>query len=74
MRDAIDFCFTYFRNPATFLNAYTCLPLSYSTRQAASAILQDVADSGVLFALLMCKNKVCSKYTMFADVFGYEPH
>ncbi|CAD5185269.1 unnamed protein product [Musa acuminata subsp. malaccensis] len=47
-------------NPATFLNAYTCLPLSYSTRQAASAILQDVADSGVLFALLMCKNKVVS--------------
>ncbi|CAL9770379.1 unnamed protein product [Musa acuminata subsp. burmannicoides] len=47
-------------NPATFLNAYTCLPLSYSTRQAASAVLQDVADSGVLFALLMCKNKVVS--------------
>ncbi|KAJ8478826.1 hypothetical protein OPV22_022553 [Ensete ventricosum] len=47
-------------NPATILNAYTCLPLAYSTRQAASAILQVVADSGVLFALLMCKNKVVS--------------
>ncbi|KAE8711492.1 double-stranded RNA-binding protein 2-like [Hibiscus syriacus] len=47
-------------NPATFLHAYTCLPLSYSTRQAADAILQDVADSGVLFAILMCKHKVIS--------------
>ncbi|TXG73848.1 hypothetical protein EZV62_002427 [Acer yangbiense] len=47
-------------NPATFLHAYTCLPLAYATRQAAGAILQDVADSGVLFALLMCKNKVIS--------------
>ncbi|KAK9123534.1 hypothetical protein Sjap_013136 [Stephania japonica] len=41
-------------NPATFLHAYTCLPLSYLTRQAAGAILQDIADSGVLFAILMC--------------------
>nr|XP_009410022.1 PREDICTED: vacuolar fusion protein MON1 homolog A-like [Musa acuminata subsp. malaccensis] len=56
----IDKCSVYFRNPATFLHAYTCLPLAYSTRQAASAILQDVADSGVLFALLMCKHKVVS--------------
>ncbi|KAJ9558883.1 hypothetical protein OSB04_013497 [Centaurea solstitialis] len=48
------------RNPATFLHAYTCLPLAYATRQAAGAILQDVADSGVLFAILMCKNKVVS--------------
>ncbi|XP_011623342.1 vacuolar fusion protein MON1 homolog isoform X1 [Amborella trichopoda] len=47
-------------NPATFLHAYTCLPLSYSTRQATGAILQDVADSGVLFAILMCKHKVIS--------------
>ncbi|XP_031486436.1 vacuolar fusion protein MON1 homolog isoform X1 [Nymphaea colorata] len=48
------------RNPASFLHAYTCLPLAYSTRQAAGAILQDVADSGVLFAILMCKHKVIS--------------
>ncbi|XP_052197417.1 vacuolar fusion protein MON1 homolog [Diospyros lotus] len=47
-------------NPGTFLHAYTCLPLAYSTRQTASAILQDVADSGVLFAILMCKHKVVS--------------
>lgn len=47
-------------NPATFLHAYTCLPLAHATRQAASAVLQDVADSGVLFALLMCKYKVVS--------------
>ncbi|XP_024022565.1 vacuolar fusion protein MON1 homolog isoform X2 [Morus notabilis] len=45
-------------NPATFLHAYTCLPLAFATRQAAGAILQDVADSGVLFAILMCKHKV----------------
>ncbi|GMN24771.1 hypothetical protein TIFTF001_000692 [Ficus carica] len=47
-------------NPATFLHAYTCLPLAFATRQAAGAILQDVADSGVLFAILMCKHKVVS--------------
>nr|AVR59268.1 SAND family protein [Stellera chamaejasme] len=47
-------------NPATFLHAYTCLPLPYATRQAAGAILQDIADSGVLFAILMCKHKVVS--------------
>ncbi|KAG5238076.1 vacuolar fusion protein MON1 [Salix suchowensis] len=47
-------------NPATFLHAYTCLPLAYGTRQAAGAILHDVADSGVLFAILMCKHKVVS--------------
>ncbi|GAA0176583.1 hypothetical protein LIER_29552 [Lithospermum erythrorhizon] len=47
-------------NPATFLHAYTCLHLPYATRQAACAILQDVADSGVLFAILMCRNKVIS--------------
>ncbi|KAK6121664.1 hypothetical protein DH2020_044591 [Rehmannia glutinosa] len=34
--------------------------LAYATRQAAGAILQDVAGSGVLFALLMCKHKVIS--------------
>ncbi|URE15092.1 vacuolar fusion protein MON1 [Musa troglodytarum] len=53
-------CHAFSWNPATFLHAYTCLPLAYSTRQAASAILQDVADSGVLFALLMCEHKVVS--------------
>ncbi|CAH1444014.1 unnamed protein product [Lactuca virosa] len=37
-----------FRNPATFLHAYTCLPLAYTTRQTACAILQDVADTGVV--------------------------
>ncbi|CAO2820420.1 unnamed protein product [Amaranthus hypochondriacus] len=47
-------------NPATFLHAYTCLPLAYPTRQAAGSILQDVVDSGVLFAILMCKHKVVS--------------
>nr|XP_010920712.1 vacuolar fusion protein MON1 homolog isoform X2 [Elaeis guineensis] len=47
-------------NPATFLHAYTCLPLAYATRLATAAILQDVADSGVLFAILMCKHKVVS--------------
>ncbi|KEH30039.1 putative vacuolar fusion protein Mon1 [Medicago truncatula] len=47
-------------NPATFLHAYTCLPLSYATRQAAGAVLQDIADSGVLFATLMCRHKVIS--------------
>ncbi|XP_057729044.1 vacuolar fusion protein MON1 homolog [Arachis stenosperma] len=47
-------------NPATFLHAYTCLPLTYATRQAAGAILQDVVDSGVLFAILMCRHKVIS--------------
>uniref|UniRef100_A0A0C9S0P7 Vacuolar fusion protein MON1 homolog n=1 Tax=Wollemia nobilis TaxID=56998 RepID=A0A0C9S0P7_9CONI len=47
-------------NPAIYLHAYTCLPLPYSTRQAAGAILQDVADSGVLFAILMCGHKVIS--------------
>ncbi|KAL6508804.1 Vacuolar fusion protein mon1 [Orobanche hederae] len=47
-------------NPATFLHAYSCLPLAYATRQAAGTILQDVAGSGILFALLMCKHKVIS--------------
>ncbi|CAL0324215.1 unnamed protein product [Lupinus luteus] len=47
-------------NPATFLHAYTCLPLAYATRQAAGDILQEVADSGVLFAILMCRHKVIS--------------
>ncbi|KAK7404732.1 hypothetical protein VNO78_05688 [Psophocarpus tetragonolobus] len=49
-------------NPATFLHAYTCLPLAYAARQAAGAILQDVADSGVLFAILMCRHKVISLF------------
>ncbi|KAJ8550675.1 hypothetical protein K7X08_000045 [Anisodus acutangulus] len=52
--------YLYSMNPATFLHAYTCLPLAYATRQSAGAILQDVADSGVLFAILMCKHKVIS--------------
>ncbi|KAG8387672.1 hypothetical protein BUALT_Bualt02G0045700 [Buddleja alternifolia] len=47
-------------NPATFLHAYSCLPLAHATRQAAGAILQDTAGSGILFALLMCKHKVIS--------------
>ncbi|CAN4086316.1 unnamed protein product [Withania somnifera] len=47
-------------NPANFLHSYTCLPLAYATRQAASAILHDVADSGILVAILMCKHKVIS--------------
>ncbi|XP_051113389.1 vacuolar fusion protein MON1 homolog [Andrographis paniculata] len=47
-------------NPASFLHAYSCLPLSYSSRQAVGTILQDVASSGVLFALLLCKHKVIS--------------
>lgn len=45
-------------NLGTFLHAYTCVPLAYATRQAAAAIFQDVADSGVLFAILMCRHKV----------------
>ncbi|CAN8285543.1 unnamed protein product [Cochlearia groenlandica] len=45
-------------NPATFLHAYTCLPLPHALRQAAGTILQDVCASGVLFALLMCRHKV----------------
>ncbi|KAI3826493.1 hypothetical protein L1987_00541 [Smallanthus sonchifolius] len=51
---------SFSQNPATFLHAYTCLPLAYATRQAAGAILQDVADTGVVFAILMCKDKVVS--------------
>ncbi|KAF8085631.1 hypothetical protein N665_0656s0010 [Sinapis alba] len=47
-------------NPATFLHAYTCLPLPYALRQATGTILQDVCASGVLFALLMCRHKVLS--------------
>lgn len=45
-------------NPAAFLHAYSCLPLAYASRQAVGAVLQDVAGSGVLFSLLMCKHKV----------------
>ncbi|KFK32300.1 hypothetical protein AALP_AA6G224500 [Arabis alpina] len=47
-------------NPATFLHAYTCLPLQYALRQAAGTILQDICASGVLFSLLMCRHKVIS--------------
>ncbi|KAI3778028.1 hypothetical protein L2E82_06991 [Cichorium intybus] len=34
----------YGQEPATFLHAYTCLQLAYTTRQPTGAILQDVAD------------------------------
>ncbi|KAK2417086.1 vacuolar fusion protein MON1 protein [Trifolium repens] len=47
-----------FQNPTTFLHAYTCSPYSYATRQVVAAVLQDIADSGVLFATLMCKHEV----------------
>ncbi|GLJ33553.1 hypothetical protein SUGI_0674710 [Cryptomeria japonica] len=47
-------------NPATFLHAYTCVPLSFATRQAAGGALQDIVDSQVLFAILMCRHKVIS--------------
>ncbi|KAF1885032.1 hypothetical protein Lal_00028921 [Lupinus albus] len=47
-------------NPGTFIHAYTCLPLAYATRQVAGAVLQDVADSDVLFATLMCRHMVIS--------------
>ncbi|CAH8381772.1 unnamed protein product [Eruca vesicaria subsp. sativa] len=47
-------------NPATFLHAYTCLPLPYASRKVTGTILQDVCASGVLFALLMCRHKVVS--------------
>ncbi|KAI3520519.1 hypothetical protein L1887_09968 [Cichorium endivia] len=47
-------------NPATFLHAYTCLPLPCTTRQAAGAILQDVSDSSVVYSMLMCQHKVVS--------------
>ncbi|KAF9675207.1 hypothetical protein SADUNF_Sadunf09G0008100 [Salix dunnii] len=60
LRAVGDIEITERKNPATFLHAYTCLPLAYGTRQAAGAILHDVADSGVLFAILMCKHKVVS--------------
>ncbi|KAI3764952.1 hypothetical protein L2E82_14970 [Cichorium intybus] len=33
----------YGQEPATFLHAYTCLQLAYTTRQPAGAILQDAA-------------------------------
>lgn len=46
------------RNPATFLRAYTCLPLPYAIRQAAGAALQDMPNTGPLFSLLMCGSKV----------------
>ncbi|XP_010510627.1 PREDICTED: protein SAND [Camelina sativa] len=47
-------------NPATFLHAYTCLPLQYALRQATGTILQEICASGVLFSLLMCRHKVVS--------------
>jgi hypothetical protein len=56
-------------NPATFLHAYTCLPLPYALRQATGTILQEVCASGVLFSLLMCRHKVknpCRKGQSFS--------
>ncbi|EOA29073.1 hypothetical protein CARUB_v10025334mg [Capsella rubella] len=47
-------------NPATFLHAYTCLPLPYALRQATGTVLQEICASGVLFSLLLCKHKVVS--------------
>ncbi|XP_048631854.1 vacuolar fusion protein MON1 homolog [Brassica napus] len=47
-------------NPATFLHAYTCLPLPHASRKATGTVLQDVCASGVLFSLLMCRHKVIS--------------
>ncbi|KAL3687682.1 hypothetical protein R1sor_013991 [Riccia sorocarpa] len=47
-------------DPATFLKAYACLPLPYGARQAACGALQDMTDTGVLFSVLMCGNKVIS--------------
>ncbi|KAI7757832.1 hypothetical protein M8C21_019279 [Ambrosia artemisiifolia] len=49
---------SFSQNPATFLHAYTCLPLAYATRQAAGAILQDVADTGHLnpFRQYVCQD------------------
>nr|KAJ0199530.1 hypothetical protein LSAT_V11C600316170 [Lactuca sativa] len=52
--------FHSFRNPASFLHAYTYLPLPCATRQAVAAILQDVSDSGVIYSMLMSKYKVVS--------------
>eukprot|EP01018_Ginkgo_biloba_P022529 Gb_14919 [translate_table: standard] len=51
---------TFSWNPAAFLHAYTCLPLSYATRQVACGILQDIVESQVVFAILMCRHKVIS--------------
>ena len=47
-------------NPAKFLHAYTCVPPSCATRQAARGILQDIVDSRIIFAILMCRHKVIS--------------
>lgn len=55
---SFEMIFLIFRNPATFLHAYTCLPLPYASRKATGTVLQDVCASGVLFALLMCRHKV----------------
>lgn len=57
-------CCFFFRNPASFLHAYTYLPLPCATRQAVAAILQDVSDSSVIYSMLM------SKY----NVFFFLPH
>nr|KAJ0202376.1 hypothetical protein LSAT_V11C600328740 [Lactuca sativa] len=54
--------FHSFRNPASFLHAYTYLPLPCATRQAVAAILQDVSNSGVIYSMLMSKYKVHRKH------------
>uniref|UniRef100_A0A7I4A6B9 Vacuolar fusion protein MON1 homolog n=1 Tax=Physcomitrium patens TaxID=3218 RepID=A0A7I4A6B9_PHYPA len=45
-------------NPATFLRAYTCLPLPHVIRQSTGAALQDMPNSGALFSILMSGSKV----------------
>ncbi|CAM6122463.1 unnamed protein product [Calypogeia fissa] len=49
---------TFNWDPASFIHAYTCLPLPYAARQAAVVALQDMTETGALFALLMCGTKV----------------
>lgn len=66
--------FSGFRNPATFLHAYTCLPLQYALRQATGTILQDVCASGVLFSLLMCRHKVKALVQKIKSFFSLKIH
>lgn len=59
--DFIYFIFSFpvcARDPASFIQAYTCLPLPYAARQAAVVALQDMTETRALFALLMCGTKV----------------
>ncbi|KAJ1409210.1 Vacuolar fusion protein Mon1 [Sesbania bispinosa] len=50
----------YGQEPSYISSCLYLSSLAYATRQAAGAVLQDVADSGVLFAILMCRHKVIS--------------